>query len=434
MPVLSYSEVRNRLRKLNDYSDYKFFANTYEGSTKKMKILHKVCGHEFYMTPKNFISGQRCPHCASIKRRQSNIKPLDKKDLRIIKEKGFEIIDFKGKSRKSIFRCKNCNNIIEVTFNNFKNIKSCPHCSIDMVTKLNPNIDKYNSNLKHLNFEIIPEYFHGTLKKSKFRCTKCGLIQNGYYYNILYESYHCPCTKSKSRYNVDYYLKKLKEMGLDDEYEMYTETFVNSNQKMKFKHLKCGTIFWKTPTDFFSNNQYCNMCVNQGSITPEMLKSYMRENNLILLDSIDSNISKKKLLNVQCNLCKSIFTTTIQYLDNEVLCKCRKTNSSKGEKRIAKFLKENQIEFEVEKKFKDLKNKESLRFDFYLSDLNIAIEYDGIHHFKPIEHFGGKIYLEETKKRDEIKNNYCRDNEITLIRIPYYNYNSIEDILSEFIL
>lgn len=35
--------------------------------------------------------------------------------------------------------------------------------------------------------------------------------------------------------------------------------------------------------------------------------------------------------------------------------------------------------------------------------------------------------LTETKKRDSIKNNYCIENNITLIRIPYINYKDINE-------
>lgn len=71
---------------------------------------------------------------------------------------------------------------------------------------------------------------------------------------------------------------------------------------------------------------------------------------------------------------------------------------------------------------KDSKNVEAklpLPFDFYLPELNICIEYDGEQHFKENRHFGGKEYLEKTKYHDQIKNEYCKNNNIKLIRIKY---------------
>lgn len=70
-------------------------------------------------------------------------------------------------------------------------------------------------------------------------------------------------------------------------------------------------------------------------------------------------------------------------------------------------------------------------FDFYLTDLNTMIEFDGIQHFEEVEYFGGYEKLLETRFNDEIKNQYCKNNDIKLIRIPYYNYDKIENILEK---
>ena len=60
-----------------------------------------------------------------------------------------------------------------------------------------------------------------------------------------------------------------------------------------------------------------------------------------------------------------------------------------------------------------------LPFDFYLHDYNVCIEYDGIQHFKPIEYFGGEEAFQKRQLNDKIKTEYCIDNHITLIRLPY---------------
>jgi hypothetical protein len=73
-------------------------------------------------------------------------------------------------------------------------------------------------------------------------------------------------------------------------------------------------------------------------------------------------------------------------------------------------------------------------FDFVILDNNnqiiICIEYDGEQHFKPIDFFGGEEAFVLQQERDKRKNNWCKDNNISLIRIPYYDYNKIEDYLS----
>lgn len=64
-----------------------------------------------------------------------------------------------------------------------------------------------------------------------------------------------------------------------------------------------------------------------------------------------------------------------------------------------------------------------MSFDIWLPEHNVAIEFDGEQHYKP--GFGGKEKLEQTKKLDAQKNKLCRDNNITLIRIPYWDESKI---------
>ena len=69
--------------------------------------------------------------------------------------------------------------------------------------------------------------------------------------------------------------------------------------------------------------------------------------------------------------------------------------------------------------------------DFYLTDLNIAIEYNGIQHYIPVEYFGGKLKFERQLQRDNYIRNYCKNNNIKLIEIKYTE--NVENILQKYI-
>jgi very-short-patch-repair endonuclease len=71
-----------------------------------------------------------------------------------------------------------------------------------------------------------------------------------------------------------------------------------------------------------------------------------------------------------------------------------------------------------------------LRFDFYIPEYNVCIEFDGKQHFI-LENTGWNVKnaLAKTQKNDEIKNNFCKRNDIRLIRIPYTMINQIGRIL-----
>lgn len=102
---------------------------------------------------------------------------------------------------------------------------------------------------------------------------------------------------------------------------------------------------------------------------------------------------------------------------------CPKCNQSKGEAQIEAFLKERNINYTSEYRFKDCRNKIPLPFDFAVFDkyknLLCLIEYQGKQHFEPVNSFGGKKSFEEQQKRDKIKRDYCKRNNIKLYIISY---------------
>lgn len=116
-----------------------------------------------------------------------------------------------------------------------------------------------------------------------------------------------------------------------------------------------------------------------------------------------------------CNLTQNVSTQCVS-------CSL-KSNQSKGIKAIIKVLEENNINYKTEYTFEDCKYKKKLRFDFYLPDYNCCIEYDGEQHFK--EKTCWKDNLEKIQLRDSIKNQYCKEHNIKLIRIPYWNLKEI---------
>ena len=113
-------------------------------------------------------------------------------------------------------------------------------------------------------------------------------------------------------------------------------------------------------------------------------------------------------------------------------CGCSK---SKGENLIKSFLFNAQINFESQKTFNNCRNPKTnhlLFFDFYLPDYNCCIEYDGIQHFICEErNWNTQEHFEEVQYRDNIKNEYCKNNKIKLIRISYQDIDNIDNILKK---
>jgi very-short-patch-repair endonuclease len=94
---------------------------------------------------------------------------------------------------------------------------------------------------------------------------------------------------------------------------------------------------------------------------------------------------------------------------------------------------DNHITYFSQKTFEDCRNINVLPFDFYLPEFNTCIEFDGRQHFEVVDAFGGIKDFEKLKINDIIKNKYCSDNGIRLIRIKFNNIkNDILQIYSLF--
>ena len=162
----------------------------------------------------------------------------------------------------------------------------------------------------------------------------------------------------------------------------------------------------------------------------EYIKSVIdSKNNNVLLNPEDYTGVFDKNLKIKCGECGNVYITNFDsYVSkNQIRCKHCSQSESNGEFIIRKFLEDNDVKFEQEKIFNDCKDNSYLPFDFYLPEYNLIIEFDGQHHF----HKNVFDNFESTKIHDEIKNNYCSDNGIDILRIPYWEGNNIGNILKD---
>lgn len=116
-----------------------------------------------------------------------------------------------------------------------------------------------------------------------------------------------------------------------------------------------------------------------------------------------------------------------------VSCNCGhpELNRSKLEARCKSILDTYNIKYEMQKTFEGCAYRNKLRFDFYLelNNKRYCIETDGNQHYVPIDRYGGLEGLILTQKRDKIKNEYCLNNNIILIRIKEKDFKNMENIL-----
>jgi len=259
------------------------------------------------------------------------------------------------------------------------------------------------------------EYFNSS-KKYKWKCKNNHIWEA--VASDINDGHWCPFCSKLDRKDI-FYLHKLAK---NNDGECLSENYVNIRTYYKWK---CkNNHIWEATANNVQSGYWCKICSGFSKKDIDWLKSLVSIKNGKLLSNDYINIHTK-----YCFECSKghIWSTTAHTIAKGNWCPfCKK---SKSENVIENFLIKKNINYIREFKFKDCYHIKSLRFDFYLVDYNIIIEYDGEQHFKKTTGSWSSSF-EETKIRDLIKDKYCEDNNIKLIRIPYTRFNQIEEILS----
>lgn len=125
----------------------------------------------------------------------------------------------------------------------------------------------------------------------------------------------------------------------------------------------------------------------------------------------------------KCGLCGSSFIAYPFHVVQGLKRSCGCVKKSAREILIEQLFKRSHTKFKKEYIFTDCKDNGWLRFDFALLNhkgvVTYLIEYDGAQHFKPVAIWGGEEGLKKQIARDKIKDEYCANNNIPLLRLPY---------------
>ena len=138
--------------------------------------------------------------------------------------------------------------------------------------------------------------------------------------------------------------------------------------------------------------------------------------------------SCKKKFKFICPDCGYVWPVLLNNVSNGQWCpQCA---SSKGEKRITKWLRLNNIDFIPQKTYSNLFGLGwgNLSYDFYLPDYNLLIEYQGRYHDGSVSHQTEEDF-DKQQEHDRRKREYAKDNNIELLEIWYWDFDNIEEIL-----
>jgi mRNA-degrading endonuclease HigB of HigAB toxin-antitoxin module len=296
------------------------------------------------------------------------------------------------------------------------------------VTLKYEDIKQYIENIGYI---LLSEEYIDAHKKLKMKCDIGHDFELSW--NSIKNGRRCTECAGNKKKNSDVFKKDVYDL-VGEEYSVLTE-YKNINTKIRMKHNVCGNEYDVYPNNFLRGRR-CGKCVRPHYNTDtnsykQRVFEIVGNEYMVLGEYIGAN---KKILMKHEKCGHQWNITPHNFIDSHR--RCPRCKESEGERRIRVFFSQNNIVFYQQYKFKDCRYKRSLPFDFAVFDkdnnLLFLIEYDGEQHFSPWYALYGKRAeesFEKTKINDEIKNQYCKNNNITLLRIPYWDLNNIEEIL-----
>lgn len=440
---------------------YDYSKVEYVNYNTKVCIICKICGNEFMQLPRKHLEGCGCPECA--KKRSSltnqiraqeaykegrkattNKKLTTEEWVKRAQEKygdkyDYSKVVYKTSRDKILIRCKQHNICFEQTPKNHLLYEGCPECQKENKEILNKNksftTEEFIERAKEIHgdkYDYSEVKYVNSNTKVKIFCKKC----NKFFYQTGHKHLSgegCPvCGMEKfTTSNItseEDFRKEIEDIYKDSSIELIKYCGTKTGKSL-FRCKECGKEFRREGRAMTANKMLCPYCSKTRKLTKEV---FIEEAKKIHGDKYDYS----KIQEINSNREKVTIICPIhgpfEQIARDHLWKaaeCPYCNVSHGEIEVAEYLKEHDIDFEQQKTFPDCRYKNPLHFDFYLPNVNTAIEYDGEQHYRSVKAFGGEEGLKETQLRDAAKNEYCKEKGIKLIRIKYTE--NVEEILNE---
>ena len=272
---------------------------------------------------------------------------------------------------------------------------------------------------------LLGEYVNSKTKTEAL-CRKCGYVWKCQPYD-LYKGHGCPKCANNVKKDTETFKKEVYEL-VGDEYTILGE-YVNTHAKILIKHNVCGNEFYMSPKSFLRDGQRCpkeryirsakSNLISQGNpqTKNKLLQEICEKEGFLIKDTYKGSNVKIRFKHLKCG--HEFETTPYSFLN--IGTRCPKCRGSKGERVIREYLEDKNISFKEQYKIENCKNIRELPFDFAIFDngkLICLIEYDGSQHFHKKFNNSEESFM-RLKENDKIKNNYCKNNNILLIRIKY---------------
>lgn len=329
------------------------------------------------------------------------------------------------KSKKTYYRCTcQCGNEKIVSSSNLVtgHTKSCG--CIDKI-RLHKRKDITGKTFGLLTVvEMIWNVEKSSRKRTYCRCIcECGNEKTVSKDNLLADGLHsCGCAKENIMQNAC----RIDNTGEKHNRLTIKKILWDNKPVLAVCECECGNIVTILKAEVTTGGTKSCGCLQKERASLSNTKDFsgrISNYGIKLLKQHSKNKNGVWLWESQCGYCKKHFTALPAKIFNNHIISCGCKSYSKRELFIQSILEKENIFFMPQYSFKECKDQSALRFDFAILDksgfVKLLIEYDGEQHYHPVEFWGGSEAFKKSQHRDQIKNTYCKNNNLQLIRFPY---------------
>lgn len=400
----------------------------------KTKIKHHCLLHDVYwdMQPSNALQGQGCEMCRREKINKFHQKTTEQyvEELRRVNPLIIAKESYIDAKTPILHKCLIHEVEWKIAPSGALQGHGCCNCKSDKIkNRLAKTHEQYISELKMINPQIIPvEEYKGANVSILHKCLVDGYEWQAAPANML-NGCGCPKCSLRFRRTHDDYIQEVSEINPNIE----VLGVFNGLQTPILHRCKIHNIKWMAYPEFILKGCGCLECGNE-KIREKLGRTheqYVQELKIINPDIEVLGIYINSLTPILHKCLKDGYEWYATPANLLFGYGCPQCNESSGERKVRQWLLKHNIGYIYQYKFDDCRDILPLPFDFYLEDYNIAIEYQGGQHYKPVERFGGEEKFKLQQKHDNIKREYCKNNNIRLLEIPYYA--NVEKELNNFL-
>lgn len=276
----------------------------------------------------------------------------------------------------------------------------------------------------------------------KCECIYCGSIQIKRYSDVKFHLIkHCPSCKKEYKIDEDLIGKKYGRLTIIGRGENHVQP--NGSFKVTVDCLcDCGNkvnVLLHRLKTFHTTS--CG-CYHQEKLNePKEILIGKKFGKLLVLSEINENVKRTTwLCKCDCGNETSATTSSLK-TGRKQSCGCL---ISKAENDFKNFLNNNNYYFKSQYRIKECKDKRTLPFDFAIfkdsdyKDLLMLVELQGEQHYYPFT-FNNESKeiknknLQNRIRKDNLKRQYCKDNNIPLLEVKYFQFENMENVFMDFL-